>query len=522
MLSVTWGGATVVAIGFVLLVVAARDVLQKKHAILRNFPLVGHFRYLFERFGPEFRQYIVARNDEERPFSRDERSWVYASAKKQNNYFGFGTDNDLVNAPNYLIIKHSVFPLDSPYEGQPEYDPQYKIPCAKVIGGFRDRKHAFRPASVVNVSGMSFGSLSSVAVESLNRGCQIAGCIHSSGEGSVSPYHDHGADLIWQIGTGYFGCRDHQGNFSMPKLLETVAKYPNIRAIEIKLSQGAKPGAGGILPKSKITEEIAAIRGIPSDRDCVSPASHSQFRNADGLLDFAESIAGETGLPVGIKSAVGDLSFWKDLADAMGPGNRAVDFINIDGGEGGTGAAPLVFSDHVALPFREAFTRVRRIFIERELDEKLTFFGAGRLGLPQTALFAFALGCDMVNVGRTAMLAIGCIQAQKCQTNKCPTGVATQKKWLMRGLDPADKSARLANYIVALRKELLSLSRACGVEHPGLVTTEQLELLNRGGGSKAVHEVFNFDGKSRGARSESYQRAVREVMAADSRSAANK
>ncbi len=515
MIAVIFGGFAAL-VGFlflcVILVVAIFDVTQKKHAILRNFPVLGRFRYLIERVGPEFRQYIVARNDEERPYSRDERSWVYASAKRENNYFGFGTDNDLVSDPNYLIIKHSVFPLDSPHQGQAGYDPQYRIPCGKVLGSARGRKKAFRPDSVINVSGMSFGSLSSVAVEALNRGCKIAGCIQSSGEGSVSPYHNHGGELIWQIGTGYFGCRDADGGFSMDGLLETVEKYPTIRAIEIKLSQGAKPGAGGILPKSKITPEIASIRGIPMDRDCISPASHKQFHDADSLLDFAESIADRTGMPVGIKSAVGELSFWFDLAGQMKSGTRGLDFINIDGGEGGTGAAPLVFSDHVSLPFRQGFARVRRIFMENGLDEDVVFFGAGRLGLPQTALFAFALGCDMINVGRTAMLAVGCIQAQKCQTNHCPTGVATQKKWLMRGLDPEDKSARLANYVITLRKELLALSRACGAEHPGLVAADRLEILNNRFGPKTMNELFGWDSDRQGTRSEEYHSAVKELM----------
>lgn len=501
-----------IVVFFLIVAVAIRDLLQKKHAILRNFPVLGHFRYLIERIGPELRQYIVARNDEERPYSRDERSWVYASSKRENNYFGFGTDNDLVSDPNYLIIKHSVFPLDSPHKGQPGYDPNYRLPCAKILGSARDRKKKFRPESVINVSGMSFGSLSSVAVEALNRGCKIAGCIQSSGEGSVSPYHDHGGDLIWQVGTGYFGCRDADGGFSMEKLLETVEKYPTIRAVEIKLSQGAKPGAGGILPMSKITPEIASIRGIPEDRDCISPASHGQFHDADSLLDFAERIADRTGLPVGIKSAVGDLSFWFDLASQMKSGTRGLDFINIDGGEGGTGAAPLVFSDHVALPFRQGFARVRRIFIEHGLDEDVVFFGAGRLGLPQTALFAFALGCDMINVGRTAMLAIGCIQAQKCQTNHCPTGVATQKKWLMRGLDPQDKSARLANYVITLRKELLALSHACGAEHPGLISPDRLEVLNNRFGAKTMSELFGWENDRQAVRSDEYQTALRNLM----------
>jgi glutamate synthase domain-containing protein 2 len=278
----------------------------------------------------------------------------------------------------------------------------------------------------------------------------------------------------------------------MEKLKERVARVPQVRAIEIKLSQGAKPGVGGLLPRAKITPEIAEIRGIPMDRDCISPAAHSMFADADGLLDFAESIATETGLPVGIKSAVGDLTFWEDLARLMASGTRGLDFITIDGGEGGTGAGPLVFADHVALPFKVGFSRVQKIFTEHGLQERVVFVGAGKLGFPEAVLFAFALGTDLVNVGREAMLAIGCIQAQRCHTNHCPTGVATQHPWLVRGVDPTSKAVRLANYIVTLRKDVLALSRACGVPHPGLVTADQLELLDDRFGSTTIADLFGY------------------------------
>jgi len=472
--------------------IVAYDLVQRQHAILRNFPIIGHFRYLLEAIGPELRQYIVTDNDEERPFSRDQRRWVYASSKKENNYFGFGTDNEMELAPSYLIIKHSAFPLPTLFPGDPGFDPRFQIPCAKVVGAARKRPKAFRPSSVINVSGMSFGSLSGPAVEALNRGCQLGGCLQSTGEGGVSSYHLHGGDLICQVGTGYFGCRDADGRFSMAQLEETVARVPSIRAVEIKLSQGAKPGAGGLLPKAKISAEIAAIRGIARDRDCVSPAGHSAFRDADSLLDFAEAIAARTGLPVGIKSAVGESRFWTDLVRLMARGDRGLDFITIDGGEGGTGAAPLVFSDHVALPFKVGFSRVQKIFHAEGVHERVVFVGSGKLGFPEAAVFAFALGCDLVNVGREALLAIGCIQAQRCHTNHCPTGVTTQNRWLMRGLDPSLKAVRVANYILTLRKEVLALSRACGVPHPTLITADHLELLDDRFGSRTIAEVFDY------------------------------
>lgn len=469
------------------------DLTQRHHAILRNFPVIGHFRYWLEAIGPELRQYIVTGDDEERPFSRDQRRWVYASAKQQNNYFGFGTDNDLERSPNHLIIKHAAFPLLDAHKGDPHYDPNYTIPCAKVVGAHRKRAKAFRPQSVVNISAMSFGSLSWAAVEAINRGCEIAGCLHNTGEGGVSPYHQRGGELIWQIGTGYFGCRDENGNFSLEKLVAQVEKVPQIKMIEIKLSQGAKPGVGGILPGEKVTQEIADIRGVPLGKDVISPNGHSAFHDVDTMLDFVETIADATGLPVGIKSAVGETGFWRELAHQMTATERGVDFVTIDGGEGGTGAGPLVFNDNVALPFKVGFSRIYRIFAEYDLQEKIVFIGSGKLGFPENALFAFGLGCDMVAIAREAMLAVGCIQAQRCHTGHCPTGVATQNKWLIRGLDPTLKSARLANYVMTLRKELLRLCHACGVNHPALVSPDHFDILDDRYGATPIHDLFGYE-----------------------------
>jgi len=495
----------------ILAAVIVYDLLQRQHAILRNFPIVGHFRYWLEAIGPELRQYIVTDNNEERPFNRDQRRWVYASSKHENNYFGFGSDNDMEMSPAYLIIKHHTFPLQTPFPGEAGYDPQFRIPCAKVLGAARGRAKAFRPESVINISGMSFGSLSGPAVEALNRGAKLAGCLQSTGEGGVSSYHQAGGDLVWQVGTGYFGCRERDGRFSMARLKETVERLPQIRAIELKLSQGAKPGVGGLLPKAKISEEIARIRGIGRDRDCVSPAAHSAFHDADSMLDFVEAVAAETGLPVGIKSAVGDSSFWNDLARLMLRTGRGVDFITIDGGEGGTGAGPLAFVDHVALPFKVGFSRVQTIFHEEGLQQQVVFIGSGKLGFPEASVFAFALGADMVNVAREALLSIGCIQAQRCHTNHCPTGIATQNAWLVRGVDPTLKAARLANYVLTLRKDLLALSRACGVPHPALITADHLELVNDRFGSETVAGMFGY-GPGFGLPSDVDVAEVRRIM----------
>ena len=475
----------------VLIGVTIFDLIQRKHAVLRNFPIIGHFCYIFEAIGPELRQYIVTGNNEERPFSRDQRSWIYASSKRQNNYFGFGTDDELELSPSYMIIKHSAFPLVTPHPGDPGYNEQHPVPAAKVLGASRKRKGAFRPASIVNVSGMSFGSLSAPAIDALNRGCEKAGCLHNTGEGGVSSYHRRGGELIWQIGTGYFGCRDREGRFSMERFIEAVQSFP-IRAIEIKMSQGAKPGIGGLLPGKKVSPEIARIRGIPVGQTCASPARHAEFNDVDGLLDFVETLAQASGLPVGIKSAVGEIGFWRELAHLMATTERGVDFVTIDGGEGGTGAGPLVFTDHVALPFKLGFSRVYREFAEAGINDDVVFVGSGKLGFPESAVLAFSLCCDMIAVGREAMMAIGCIQAQRCHTGHCPTGVATQNRWLVRGLDPALKADRLANYICTLRKELLSVARACGICHPALLTDEHIEILDDRYGTASLFEVFGY------------------------------
>ncbi|MBM3664363.1 MAG: FMN-binding glutamate synthase family protein [Actinobacteria bacterium] len=462
-----------IGIGAFLVLVAIYDVLQRRHTILRVFPIIGHLRYILEAFGPEVRQYIVTNNDEERPFSRNQRRWIYASSKHQNNAFGFGTEAEFERSPGYLIISPSAFPAPPAAGGDPD---DWPLPSAKVLGGPRERPGAFRPASVVNISGMSFGALSARAVESLNAGAALAGCMQTTGEGGLTPYHLQGGDLVMQFGTGWYGARDSRGRLDLPILVDLVQGNP-IRAIEIKMSQGAKPGLGGMLPGSKVTPEIAAIRGVEPGKPCVSPSVNPEFGSVDELLDLVERIADATGLPVGIKSAVGDPRFWSDLARHMDGGSRGVDFITIDGGEGGTGSGPLSFIDHVGLPYRLAQARALRAFAERGIQHRVTWIGSGRLGLPEESIMAFALGADMINVGREAMLSIGCIQAQRCHTGRCPSGVATQSAWRQRGIDPTLKSARAAAYIITMRREITRLARATGVEHPAQVNLDHIEVL---------------------------------------------
>ena len=479
-----------------LVVTVIHDLVQTRHAVLRNFPIVGHFRYLLEAVGPELRQYIVTSNDEERPFSRNQRRWVYSSAKQQINTFGFGSDNEMERSPGYLILEPSAFPTDPPPSGSPAAGPTFEMPVGKVLGGARGRAGAFRPASFVNISGMSFGALSGNAVEAMNRGAAMAGCLHNTGEGGIADQHRHGGELIYQVGTAYFGCRDGDGRFSLERLLETVASAP-VKAIEIKLSQGAKPGLGGLVPAAKMTPEIARIRGVEPWKDCHSPPHHTAFGDVDGLLDFVELIADATGLPVGIKTAVGGAGFWDDLADRTAKTGRSVDHITIDGGEGGTGAAPLAFADHVSLPFKLGFARAYAAFARRGIQDDVVWIGSAKLGFPDATVFAMALGCDMVNVGREAMMAVGCIQAQRCHTGHCPTGVATQTPRLTRGLVPDDKAPRVGNYVRALRGEVLALSRALGCVHPALVEPDQLRLLTDSFSGQPVEEVFGYAHKWR-------------------------
>jgi glutamate synthase domain-containing protein 2 len=464
------------AFGFIIFIIIlfVLDISQTKHTIIHNFPVVGHLRYFLEMIGPELRQYWVANDKEEKPFDRTERRWIYATAKGQNSNFGFGTTEQQYE-PGYPIIKHKAFPFPEQKAFHINNDPSC-IPSVKIIGEYNKRKFLFRPYSIVNVSAMSFGSLSKNAIVALNKGALAAGAYHNTGEGGLSPYHLNGADVVWQLGTGYFGSRDANGRFNINVLKEKVNKFPFVRAIEIKLSQGAKPGKGGILPGIKVNAEIAKIRHVEIGKDCISPNYHSEFTDVKGLIDFIELIANETGLPVGIKSAVGEIEFWEELGKEMKKQNRGPDFIAIDGGEGGTGAAPLTYADHVSLPFKVAFRRVYSTFLKLGITNRIVWIGAGKLGFPDRAVLALAMGCDLIYIAREAMLSIGCIQAEKCHTDHCPAGVATQNWWLQKGLNPTDKSVRAGKFIQGLRKELLSLAHSCGYEHPAQFTGKDIEI----------------------------------------------
>jgi len=459
----------------VLVLVAIRDIfLQRAHTITHNFPIIGHLRYWLESIGPEMRQYFVANNREELPFNRIERSWIYASAKKENNYEGFGTDRDIYDHQHFFI-KNQMMSFKLP-EKHPNTKDKTFLPCAKIIGAYNQRKKPYRPASIINISAMSFGSLSAAAVEAMNMGAFKSGAYHNTGEGGLSPYHKQGGDVVFHFGTGYFGIRTKDGGFSMEKLKQLVVGNPCVKAIEIKLSQGAKPGKGGVLPAAKISKQIAEIRGVEVGKDVLSPTTHRAFNNVTELLELIEDIAAQTGLPVGIKGAIGKLDMWEEMADLMLKSGKGPDFITVDGGEGGTGAAPPSFADHVSLPWVYGFSCLYSLFKERDLADRIVFIGSGKLGFPGKAAMAFAMGVDCINVAREAMMSIGCIQAQICHTNRCPSGVATQSKWLQNGINVPLKSDRLAQYFKTFRKEFIEITHAAGYEHPCQFGMEDIQL----------------------------------------------
>ena len=486
--SITWWQWIII----VLILVALRDIFQRKHTIQHNFPLIGHLRYLFESIGPEIRQYFVANNREELPFNRIERGWVYASAKKENNYEGFGTDRDIY-AHQHIFINNAMMPYEVG-ENHPNTTDKSFLPCAKIIGAYNKRKRPYRPASVINISAMSFGSLSAKAVESLNKGVDMADAYHNTGEGGLSPYHSNGGDVVFHFGTGYFGVRATDGGFSMEKMVKLVEDNPFVRAIEVKLSQGAKPGKGGVLPGAKITPQIAQIRGVEVGKDVLSPPNHKAFSNVPELMQFIEDISEKTGLPVGIKAAIGKLDQWEELADIMKATGKGPDFIAVDGGEGGTGAAPPSFADHVSLPWVYGFSDLYKLFKDKGLSDRVVWIGSGKLGFPAKAAMAFAMGVDCINVAREAMLSIGCIQAQICHTNKCPTGIATQSKWLQNGIDPTLKSVRLAQYFKTFRKELIEITHSAGHEHPCQFTMEDVEVnVDDHNLSKELNKTYKYE-----------------------------
>lgn len=489
-LSVWILGLQVFAVGVLALLVMGvlailwmyiRDVRQKRHAILHNFPVIGRFRYCFERLGHFFRQYFFAMDREEMPFNRAQRSWVYRAAKNVDSTLAFGSTANLA-APGAVLFVPEVFPTleeDAVMAGPLLIGPH----CA----------NPYRARSFFNVSALSYGAISKVATLALSGGAARAGCWLNTGEGGLSPYHlDGGCDLVFQIGTAKYGVRDAQGRLSDERLRE-LAAHQQIKMFELKLSQGAKPGKGGILPGIKVTEEVAHIRGIPVGHDSISPNGHPEVRNVAQLLDMIAHIRAVTGKPVGFKLVIGGTGFLDELCLEVlrrGPEGAAPDFITLDSGDGGSGAAPQSLMDHAGLGIRESLPAVVDTLREYGLRERIRVIAAGKLILPVDVAWALCVGADFVVSARGFMFALGCIQAMQCNRNTCPTGVTTHNPDLQRGLDPADKAARVAHYVANLVREVGVIAHSCGVRSPRDLQRRHARIVTEFGQSEPLDRYY--------------------------------
>ena len=454
---IAWLG---VAVFGALALLGTWDLLQTRSTLRRNYPVLAHFRYGLESVGPEIRQYFIEGDTAEVPFSRQQRSLVYQRAKGVMDVVPFGSQQDVYGV-DYEWINHSMAPthVDS-------HD--FRV----VIGAASAQPYS---ASVFNISAMSFGALSANAVRALNEGARRGGFYHDTGEGSISPYHrEKGGDLVWEIGSGYFGCRDEQGRFSEERFVENACS-PQVKMIELKLSQGAKPGHGGVLPAAKVSAEIAATRGVPMGHDCVSPATHSAFSTPVGLLQFIARLRELSGgKPTGFKLAIGHPWEWFGIAKAMHETGLLPDFIVVDGAEGGTGAAPAEFIDHVGVPMREALLLVHNTLVGLNLRDRVRVGAAGKIISAFDIARTMAMGADWCNAGRGFMFALGCIQSQSCHNDRCPTGVATQDPARWRHLDVADKSVRVQQFHDNTLKALRDMLCAAGLEHPQQLGPEHI------------------------------------------------
>ncbi len=456
------------------------DVTQTKQAIRRNYPVVGRFRYFFEHMGTFFRQYFFAMDREELPFNRAERSWVYRAAKNVDSTVPFGSTRDLRPAGTVFFV-NCAFPTLGEDAAPPK---------DLTIGPFC--RQPYTTNSILNVSGMSYGALSRPAVLALSRGAKMAGCWMNTGEGGLSPYHlEGGADLVVQIGTAKYGVRDEHGRLSDDRLRE-VAAHEQVRMFEIKLSQGAKPGKGGILPAAKVTEEIAHIRGIPVHTDSISPNRHPEINSVGDLLDMIERIRKVTGKPVGFKTVIGSLDWLDDLFREIHRRGieSAPDFITIDGAEGGTGAAPMSLIDNMGMPLGEALPLTVNKLLEYNLRDRVKVIASGKLITPDRVAWALCVGADFAVSARGFMFALGCIQALQCNKDTCPTGITTHNPRLQRGLDPRDKAVRVANYVHNLVHEVGVIAHACGVGAPRELRRWHARVVTAAGHSVTLDQVY--------------------------------
>ncbi|MGE0386012.1 MAG: FMN-binding glutamate synthase family protein [Gammaproteobacteria bacterium] len=470
------------AVGIMALAVAVMYVVdrsQTTHAVRRNYPVIGRFRYLFEHLGEFFRQYFFAMDREELPFNRAQRSWCYRAAKNVDNTVAFGSTRDL-RPPGTVLFVNCPFPT---------LDEDAVAPEAVTIGPYA--REPYTTASIFNISGMSFGAISRPAVLALSRGAKMAGCWMSTGEGGLSPHHlEGGADIVFQMGTAKYGVRDLDGRLSLEKLRE-IAAHPQVRMFEVKLSQGAKPGKGGILPAAKVTEEIAAIRGIRPGHDSISPNRHPDIEDNEELLRMVHHIRTVTGKPVGFKAVVGSGQWLDELFSTINERGveYAPDYIQVDGAEGGTGAAPLPLIDDMGLPLRESLPILVDKLCEHGLRDRIRVVASGKLITPADVAWALCMGADFVSSARGFMFALGCIQALQCNKNTCPTGITTHNPRLQRGLVPEEKAVRVMNYWKNMVHEVGVIAHSCGVRSPRHLRRHHARIVSPNGLSIGMDEL---------------------------------
>ncbi len=469
------GAATLVIIAFFIV-----DVTQRKDAVRRNYPVIGRFRYLFSTLGEFFRQYFFAMDREELPFNRAERDWIYKSAQGRDNMIAFGSTKVLTEPGTAIFVNYPFPTLDKDAEETPSV----------VIGP--SCRAPYEATSIINISAMSYGAISQPAVRALSVGAKLAGCWMNTGEGGLSPYHLEGdCDIVFQIGTAKYGVRNEDGGMDDDKL-RAVTAHTQVKMVEIKLSQGAKPGKGGILPGAKVTEEIAGIRGIEVGKDSISPNRHPEIDNAGELLDFIHRVREISGKPTGFKAVIGSHGWLEILAKevhARGM-DSAPDFITIDGGDGGTGAAPMPLMDNVGLSIRESLSIVVDILIKYGLRDRIRVIASGKLVTPAEVALAFCAGADFVASARGFMFALGCIQSLKCNKNTCPTGITTHNKSLQKGLVPAEKSVHVKNFIGKIRYGTGLIAHSCGVSNPRALKREHCRIVQEGGRSVFLSELY--------------------------------
>lgn len=469
-------GLVVLLVGYFYVV----DKNQTKHTIRRNYPVIGRFRYFFEHQGEFFRQYFFAMDREEMPFNRAERSWVYRAAKNVDRTVAFGSTQSL-SPTGTIMFMHDAFPT---------LDEEATKPTPITIGEYCPMPYT--TSSVFNISAMSYGALSKRAVAALSHGAKKAGCWLNTGEGGLSPYHlEGGCDVVFQIGTAKYGVRDEQGNLSLEKLKE-IAAHEQVKMFELKMSQGAKPGKGGMLPAVKVNAEIAAIRGIPQGQDSISPNGHVEIKSASDLLDMINTIRETTGKPVGFKAVMGDMKWLINLFETINQRGvqSAPDFITIDSSDGGTGAAPQPLLDSVGLPLKESLPWVVNLLKQHGLRERIKVIASGKLIVPSKVAWAIALGADFVVSARGHMFSLGCIQALQCNKDSCPTGITTHDPDLMQGLDINDKSHRVANYNKYIHYDIGLIAHSCGVGNIRQLKREHVRVVQEDGLSQSLDEMY--------------------------------